>query len=180
MGNDLIYYRYMNHEDEFWLEENFITNVDEIIELAEKEKDKFSNRGEGSVSEIRSQKYGPSKLYTLWTHNMSKELQDAILKTLKPEYLEIPPDEFIINRYEPGGYLVRHIDAANQSWRFLLVFLRTDKPHLKVYNKKYPEGKLIEEKPGACFHMPLSLEHEVTVIGEDERPKYSLVLSWTL
>lgn len=170
----------MDHEDEFWLEEGYLTNADEIVALAEKEKDSFSSRYEGSVDEFKSSKHGPSKLYTLWMHNMSKELQEAVLKTMKPEHLDIPPDEFIINRYDPGGYLVRHIDAANKSWKFHLVFLRSDKPHLKVYNEKYPDGKLIEEKPGALFHMPLSLEHEVTIIEEDERPKYSLVLSWTL
>jgi hypothetical protein len=26
--------------------------------------------------------------------------------------------------------------------------------------------------------MPINLEHEVTKIEEDERPKYSLVLTW--
>lgn len=170
----------MEHEDEFWLEENYLTNAEEIVALAEKEKDNFSNRSEGCVNEFKSDRYGSSKMHTLWRHNMSEELQAAVLKTIKPEHLEIPPDDFIINRYDPGGYLVRHVDAAGKSWKFHLVFLRSDKPHLKVYNKKYPEGKLIEEKPGALFHMPLSLEHEVTLIEENEKPKYSLVLSWTL
>jgi hypothetical protein len=35
-----------------------------------------------------------------------------------------------------------------------------------------------EEEPGALLEMPINIEHEVTKIGHDERPKYSLVLSW--
>lgn len=170
----------MEHQDEFWLEENYITNVDEIIALAEKEKDKFSNREKGQAEEYKSERYGYSKLYTLLNYNMSEELKTAILKTIDPKHLEVPPDDLAINRYDPGSYLVRHKDSAGKYWKFQLVFLRADKPHLKVYNKKYPEGKLIEEKPGALFHMPLSLEHEVTLIEEGERPKYSLVMVWRL
>jgi hypothetical protein len=169
----------MEDKDSFWLEENFITNADEIVQLAEKEKDKFSSRAEGSVDAILTP-YGYSKMFSLWKRNMSEELKAAILRTLPEEHLEIPPDDYLLNRYEPGGYLPRHIDAANKSWKFFLVFLRSDKPHLKVYNEKYPEGKLIEEKPGALFHFPLNLEHEVTLIEEGERPKYSLIYSWTL
>jgi len=170
----------MTDKDEFWLQENYITNVDEIIELAEKDKDKFTNRGENSTHEIHSPGYGTSKLYSLWMHNMSDELKQAILKTLPPEDQELPPDDMLINRYVPGDFLVRHRDVANRCWKFLLVFLRSDKPHLKVYNDKYPEGKLIEEKPGSIFHFPINLEHEVTVIGENERPKYSLILTWKI
>lgn len=170
----------MESKDEFWLEENYITNPDEIIELAEKEKDKFSNRSEGSDFAFENARYGPSKLYTLFTHNMSKELINAITKTIDPKELELPPDYYVINRYDPGGYLARHRDMAGKYWKFQLIFLRTDKPHLKVYNKKYSEGKLIEEIPGAIFRMPLSLEHEVTEIGQDERPKYSLVMAWKI
>jgi len=169
----------MEDKDVFFLEENYITNVDEIIQLAEIEKIKFSNRSEGNKSEFKN-RYGPSKLYTLFHTNMSEELKKAIFKTIDPKHLELQPDVYCINRYEPGGYLVKHKDMAGRYWKFKLIFLRTDKPHLKIYNKKYPEGKLIEEKPGALFHMPLSLEHEVTLIEENEKPKYSLVLAWTL
>lgn len=170
----------MSEQEEFWLEENYVSNHEEIVSLAEKQLDKFSNRGEGGFYEFKSEKYGASKMYTLFDSNMSQELKDAIFKTIKPEELEIPPDSYIINRYDPGSFLVRHKDIVGRNWKFQLIFLRSDKPHLKIFNKKYPEGKLIEEKPGALFHMPLTLEHEVTVIEEDERPKFSLVLIWGL
>lgn len=166
--------------EEFYLQENFITNVDEIIELAEKEKDSFSNRSPGNKDEFKNDRYGPSQLYTLFYYNMSKELKEAIFKTIDKDHIEIMPDTFCINRYDPGCYLARHKDHTGGYYKFNLIFLRTDKPHLKIYNSKYPDGLLIEEKPGALFKMPLSLEHEVTMIESDERPKYSLVLTWNL
>lgn len=170
----------MSEQEEFWLEENYVTNSEEIVSLAEQQLDKFSNRGEGNFYEFKNEKYGASKMYTLFDYNMSQELKDAIFKTIRPEELEVPPDSVIINRYDPGSFLARHKDIVGKHYKFQLIFLRSDKPHLKIYNKKYPEGKLIDEKPGALFHMPLTLEHEVTVIEEDERPKFSLVLCWKL
>lgn len=167
-------------EEEFWLEENYITNPEEIVSLAEQESHNFSNRGEGNFHEFKNEKYGPSKMFTLFDTNMSEKLRNAITKTVRPEELEIPPDSIIINRYDPGSFLVRHKDIVGRHWKFQLIFLRCDKPHLKIYNEKYTEGKLIEEKPGALFHMPLTLEHEVTMIEENERPKFSLVMGWRL
>lgn len=167
----------MEDKDEFWLEENYITNSDEIVQQAELEKDKFSSRAKGAVNEFTN-RYGESNMHTLYYHDMSDTLKNIITKTIPERDLEIPPDVYCINRYDPGSYLVRHKDMVGNYWKFQLIFLQSDKPHLKIYNKKYPEGKLIEEKPGALFHMPLSLEHEVTLIGEDERPKYSLVAAW--
>lgn len=170
----------MEEKDEFWLEENYITNVDEIIELAEQEINSFSSREKDQVYAFVNSKHGPSKLHSLLHRNMSDKLKAAILKTIRPEELEIPPDDLQINRYGPGSFLARHIDAAGKFWKFQLVFLRSDKPHLKVYSSKYPDGKLIEEKPGALFHMPLHLEHEVTLIEENEKPKYSLIIAWSI
>ena len=166
--------------DNFFLVPDFITNADEIISLAEKEDCNFSARDKGARDEFVNEDYGPSKMKTLFHFKMSKDLQDAIFKTVDKTELEIMPDIFCINKYEPGSWLSRHRDSCGQYWKFYLIFLRTDKPHLKVYNDNYPEGKLIEELPGARFEMPISLEHEVTLIGEDERPKYSLVMGWKI
>ena len=167
-------------KEDFWQEENYITNVDEILELAEKYHDRFSDRSVGAIHEFKNDRYGPSCLFTLLYDHMPQDLKEAIFKTIDKKHLEIPPDTCVINRYEPGGWLARHKDHAGGYWKFQLIFLRTDKPHLKVYSKKYPDGKLIEEIPGSLFHMPLSLEHEVTEIGAEERPKYSLVLTWNI
>jgi len=168
----------MEEKEVFWLEENYITNVEEIVQLAEEHNSKFANRSEGKFHAFKSEKYGPSKLFTLFDRDMSKDLKNAITKTIKPEELEIPPSYYLLNRYDPGCFLKRHRDMVGGNWKFYLIFLRSDKPHLKIYSEKYPDGKLIDEKPGALFHMPLSMEHEVTEIGLNERPKYSLVMGW--
>ena len=167
-------------KEDFWLEEDYITNVDEIISLAEQYGNLISDRAQGAKDEFKNDRYGPSKLFTLFHDNMPPDLKEAVFRTIDKKHLEIPPDTCVINRYEPGCWLARHKDHAGGYWKFQLIFLRTDKPHLKIYNQKHPEGTLIEEKPGALFRMPLSLEHEVTLIEDDERPKYSLVLTWNL
>jgi hypothetical protein len=167
-------------EDNFYLVPDFITNVDEIINLVEKEDCNFSARDKGARDEFVNQDYGPSKMKTLFHFKMSDQLKKAIFKTVDKKEIEIMPDIFCINKYEPGSWLSRHRDSCGQYWKFYLIFLRTDKPHLKVYNEKYPEGKLIDEQPGARLEMPISLEHEVTLIEESERPKYSLVMGWTI
>lgn len=167
-------------ESEIGFEENFITNVDEILELVEKNEANFSSRSPGDKFEFTNERYGPSKLKTLFHFKMSEDLKEAIFKTIRKDYIEIMPDIFCINKYEPGSWLTRHTDSCGTYWKFDLIFLRTDKPHLKVYGKDFPEGKLIEEKPGSRFIMPISMEHEVTEIGPDEKPKISLVLAWSL
>jgi hypothetical protein len=58
-----------------------------------------------------------------------------------------------------------------------LIFLRSDKSHFKYYDEQ-GIGHVVDEKPGAYLDMPVHLEHEVTEIGADEQPKYSLVLTW--
>lgn len=164
----------------YWLQEDFINNSEDIIRLAEKHKDKFSNRSPGNLDEFKNSRYGPSKLYTLFKHNMSDELLETIFKTIDKNHIKIKPDVVVINRYDPGCYLTRHKDHTGGYYKFNLIFLRTDKPHLKVYDEGNPEGVLIDEKPGALFKMPLSLEHEVTTIEEGEKSKFSLVLAWSL
>lgn len=164
----------------FYLVENFITNTDEIVELAIQHSKKFSNRSPGNIEEFKNDRYGPSMLYTLFKHNMSSDLLDAIFKTIDKDHIKVKPDVVVINRYDPGCYLARHRDHTGGYYKFNLIFLRTDKPHLKIYNESYPDGLLIQEKPGALFKMPLSLEHEVTTIGDNENSKFSLVLAWSL
>ena len=58
-----------------------------------------------------------------------------------------------------------------------MIFLRSDRPHFAWYDENKVQH-LVDEKPGMLLVMPINLEHEVTKIEEDERPKYSLVLTW--
>lgn len=153
---------------------NYLTNAEDIIALAEKEKDKFSFRAPGQEFNF-STAYGDSHMKSLFYVNMSEELKEAIFKTLTPE--DKTADAFVINRYDPGDYLQRHKDSLGAYWKFKLIFLRSDKPHFLWYDEN-GNSHLVDEEPGAHLEFPIHFEHEVTQIGEDERPKYSLVLSW--
>jgi hypothetical protein len=153
---------------------NYLKNPDEIIDLAEKEADKFSVRAPGHQYSFKTQ-YGDSSLKSLFVFNMSEQLKSAVLKTLSPE--DRTAEGITINRYDPGDFLKRHVDAQGQYWKFKLIFLRSDVPHLVWYDSNNAPH-VVEEEPGAYLEMPINLPHEVTQIGPDERPKYSLVLTW--
>ena len=154
--------------------ENYCSNAQEIIELAEKYSDRFSVRSDGDKFQFKT-KYGKSNMKSMFHVNMPDDLLDTIWKTIpeKREFVE----SVTLNRYDPGDYLPRHKDSIGSYWKFKLIFLQSDKPHFKWYDKE-GNGYLIDEKPGAVVDMPIDLEHEVTEIGQDEKPKYSLVLAW--
>lgn len=156
------------------LVKNYITNVDEIIQLAEYERDKFSIRSPGNPYNFTTQ-YGDSCLKSLFMFNMSENLKAAIFRTLSSE--DQKAQTVTLNRYDPGDYLLRHKDSMGKYWKFKLIFLRSDRPHFKWYDTD-GVGHLVTEEAGAYLKMPINLEHEVTKIEQDEQPKYSLVLSW--
>ncbi len=164
------------YRDNIKIIENFLTNSEEIIELAEKEREKFSVRKKGTQDNFETS-YGSSSLKSLFYYNASKELQETVWKTLP--YSKDERGEFVVNRYDPGDYLLRHKDSQGLYWKFQLIFLRSDNNHFIWYDENNFEN-LIEEKPGMLLDMPLHIEHEVTKIKDNERPKYSLVLYWGL
>lgn len=152
----------------------YCKNPQEIISLAEESLDKFSSRADAEKYEFTTE-YGGSKFQSLFHYNMSEELLDTIFKTIDEDRRFV--SSVTINRYQPGDYLSRHKDVIGGYWKFKLVFLQSDKPHFKWYDKDN-NSFLVDEEPGAYLEMPIDLEHEVTEIGSDERPKYSLVLAW--
>jgi len=153
---------------------NYLKNSNEIIELAEQERDKFSVRVPGQQFNFATQ-YGDSSLKSLFVFNMSDQLKSTILKTLSDE--DKTADGLTINRYDPGDYLRRHKDSLGQYWKFKLIFLRSDTPHFMWFDEN-GNSHIVDEEPGSHLEMPIHLEHEVTEIGPSERPKFSLVLSW--
>lgn len=158
------------------LVKNYITNVDEILDLVKKEEDNFSLRNP-STSYNFATAYGNSNMKSLFHFHMSKKLIDAIFKTLPVDDKVPYPDSIVINRYDPGDFLPRHKDSIGAYWKFKLIYLQADKPHFRWFSKDN-QGHFVNEEPGALLQMPIDLEHEVTEIGKDERPKYSLVLAW--
>jgi hypothetical protein len=156
------------------LVKNYLTNVDEVISLAERHRDRFSDREPGQTYNF-STTYGDSRLKSLFHFNMDQDLIDAIFKTIPDDKRTVT--SFTINRYDPGDYLLRHKDSAGGYWKFKLIFLHSDKPHFQWFDEDNT-GHLVSEEPGSLFEMPIHLEHAVTQIEENESPKYSLVLAW--
>lgn len=161
------------------LVENYITNVDEVLCLLEKYKDLFRTREPGYAENFKT-KHGSSKFKSLFYVDTPPDLKEAIFRTMPEEIQFIPPDEYCFNLYEPGSYLRRHTDIGGKFYKFYLIFLQADKLHLKYYDDEHPDGEFIKEVPGALCKMPIDLEHEVTEIGQDEKPKISFVMSWII
>jgi hypothetical protein len=85
--------------------------------------------------------------------------------------------QLVINKYEPGDFLVKHQDSQGGYYKFKLVWLTDGPPHFCWYNEK-DEPVLVQEKKGAMFQMDIGLAHEVTKIQPGEPTKYSLCLIW--
>jgi len=161
---------------DFNVVENFIGNVDDIMQLVKEHEleQKFTFRGIGG-REQHNTKYGESHFSSLFQRNMSDELVETIWKTIPDERKWC--SQVVINKYKAGDFLVRHQDSQGGYWKFKLVFLTEGKPHFKYWDKEENEH-LVQEKKGAMFDMPIDTWHEVTKIQEDEDPKYSLCLIW--
>jgi|TARA_B110000444_G_scaffold217248_1_gene216154 hypothetical protein len=153
---------------------DYCKNVDEIVELVEANEDSFFIRQPGEEFNFVTA-YGESKLKSMFRWNMPKELKELIKESIPEE--DRTCDSFCINKYNPGDYLKRHKDSAGGYWKFKLIFLRSDAPHFCWYDEQ-GKGNLVDESPGMLIDMPVNLEHEVTEIKQNERPKISLALSW--
>jgi len=162
------------------LHKNFISNSDEIIQKAERESFNYKSRAKGAEYEFNNERYGACVMESMFSKDMSKDLIDTILSTIdiKKWFNDLLPDEIVLNKYKPGCFLPKHVDSFGMYWKFMLVFLRSDKSHLKLYSDDKPEGFLVEESPGSYVEMPLSMAHEVVPIEEGERDRYSLVFIW--
>lgn len=153
---------------------NYCKNADKIVELAEKYEDKFFVRRPGDQYNFVTA-YGESSLKSMFRWNMPEDLKELIYESIPEEDRDC--DGFCINRYDPGDYLKKHRDSVGGYWKFKLIFLRADAPHFVWYNEE-DEGSFVLEEPGMLIDMPVNLPHEVTKIEQNERPKFSLALSW--
>jgi len=156
------------------LVKNYLTNVEEVLSLVKKYEDKFSVRTSETKHRFDT-RYGESSLKSMFYYNMPDDLKEAIFRTIPDKIDDVT--SFTINRYDPGDYLPRHRDSIGGYWKFKLIFLDSEQSHFQWFDENgIPH--LVEEAPGAFLDMPIFLEHEVTKINNNERPKYSLVLSW--
>ena len=158
------------------VQQDFITNVDEIMEKVKEHEAKglFTNRGIGGTQK-HATKYGESHFKSLFITEMNDDLVETIWKTIPNERKWC--SQVVVNRYDPGDWLIKHQDSAGGYWKFKLVFLTQGKPHFKYWDQEDNEH-LVQEQKGAMFDMPIDTWHEVTKIEEGEEPKYSLCLIW--
>ena len=117
---------------------------------------------------------GPtSQFSSIFQDKMPQELQDMCLETIPHDRKWL--SQLVINKYEPGDFLVKHQDSQGGYYKFKLVWLTDGPPHFCWYNEK-DQPVLVQEKKGAMFQMDIGLAHEVTEIQPGEPTKYSLCL----
>ena len=150
--------------------ENYMTNVDEVMDLIHKYEYLFENR-DGAKTFNTS--YGDASLKQIHYYNMPKELTEAIFKTIPMKWTNRL--NYCINKYEAGDHIPKHKDSDGAYWMFKLIFLQSDKPHFKYWDDEGNEH-LVEERAGALFNMRLGTPHAVTEIASDESPKYSICI----
>ena len=156
--------------------ENYVTNSDEILRYVKQNDHLFSRRDINSRYAHRSRMDGPtSQFSSIFQDKMPQELQDMCLETIPHDRKWL--SQLVINKYEPGDFLVKHQDSQGGYYKFKLVWLTDGPPHFCWYNEK-DQPVLVQEKKGAMFQMDIGLAHEVTEIQPGEPTKYSLCLIW--
>ncbi len=152
---------------------NYVGNVDEIMDHVEK-YGKFTRRHPGDPTQHKAKINGPiSHFHTWYSKDMPQETIDTIWKTIPDDKKHCT--QMVINKYEPGDYLVKHTDAMGGYWKFKLIFLTEGAPHFCWYDEQ--DNRIpVQESKGAMFNMDIGLYHEVTLIEPHEPIKYSLCL----
>ena len=154
--------------------ENYLANHKEILEWVTQNDNLFTRRVEGTKRAHRAKPGGPtSKFSSIFNDDMPQEFKDMVLKTIPDDRKWL--SQIVINKYEPGDYLVKHTDAAGGYYKFKLIWLTDGTPHFCWYDAD-DNRHLIQEKKGAMFKMDIGLCHAVTEIGPNEPAKYSLCL----
>ena len=152
---------------------NYVTNVDEILNHI-KQFGKFTRRHPGDKTQHKAKINGSvSKFSTWYSKDISQDTINTIWKTIPEDKKHCT--QMVINRYEPGDFLVKHCDAQGGYWKFKLIFLTDGKPHFCWYDKQ-DQAHLVQESKGALFNMDIGLYHEVTQLTANEPNKYSLCL----
>ena len=150
--------------------ENYMTNVDEVMDLIQKYEHLFKVR-DGAKTFYTS--YGNASLKQIHYYDMPQELTEAIFKTIPIK--RTSRLNYCINKYEAGDYIPKHKDSDGSYWLFKLIFLQAGRPHFKYWDEQGNEH-LVNEKAGALFNMRLGTPHAVTKIALDESPKYSICI----
>ena len=156
--------------------ENYITNVNEIIDLLET---KYSNRFlDRSLKEATSaeEDINGGDILIVESHT---DLYKTIFKTIEKQIVEYYPDEVDIYRYQYGNYLPPHQDATVTPKMVTdLTFLQSEKNHFKIYTEEHRNGYFIDENPGRRVIIAPDMKHEITPMEKNETTRYTLVMTW--
>lgn len=156
--------------------ENYITNSDEILSYVKSNDHLFTRRIKGHLRAHSSSIDGPtSQFSSIFYDDMPQEFCDMCLKTIPHDRKWL--SQIVINKYEPGDFLVKHRDSQGGYYKFKLIWLTEGPPHFCWYDQD-DNPHLVQEKAGAMFDMDIGLAHEVTQIAENEPIKYSMCLIW--
>jgi len=158
--------------------DNYVTNVDEILEeVYIHPSSAFKDRsGKSHFYKFDTICGRGASMYTMMYDSFSPRLKELCVKTV--DFGRFPrPTEIAINRYPRGSYLGKHRDGAGGYWKFQLIFLKSTRSHFTWYDRD-DNPHLVEEIPGRGLEMPLHIVHESTEIGPDEEDKYSMVFVW--
>ncbi len=159
--------------------DNYISNTNLIVDLLEtKYKDFFMSRE--MKEKFFSLENNTDGGDVLLVSESNKDLYDAIFKTINKEITPNYPDLITIYRYYPGNFLKKHKDQTFVHDHMItdLIFLQSSKNHLKIFTNEYQNGYLVQENPGRRLIMPEDLEHEITIIGDDEITRYTMTMTW--
>lgn len=156
--------------------ENYITNPNEILKYVQDNDHLFTRRQKGNARAHSSRIDGPtSQFSSIFYEDMPEDLKEMCLKTISHDRKWL--SQIVINKYEPGDFLVKHKDSQGGYYKFKLIWLTEGPPHFCWYDAD-DQPHLVQEKAGAMFDMDIGLSHEVTEIGADEPIKYSMCLIW--
>ena len=151
---------------------DYITNASQILDHAQNYGN-FVRREKGKKNFHQAKEDGPISAFSSWFISKDDPVTDLIF-----EY--IPQDrkhctQLVINKYEPGDYLVKHMDAQGGYWKFLLIYLTAGPEHFCWWDNDEKQH-FIKEKAGSMLDMDIGLYHAVTEIQPGEPTKYSLCL----
>jgi hypothetical protein len=156
--------------------ENYVKNPDDIMAYVLAHQDLFERREAGTRRAHKPSYTGDaSQFSSIFDDNMPEELKELCLKTIPQDRKWL--SQVVINKYEPGDYLMKHRDSQGGYYRFKLIWLTEGPPHFCWYDAE-DTPHFIQEKKGAMFDMDIGLFHEVTKIQPNEPVKYSMCLIW--
>jgi len=100
--------------------ENYLGNAEYILDHA-KEYGNFTKREKGTRKYHQAKPGGPISKFSSWFIHVEDKFADVIFETIPQDRKHCT--QLVLNRYQPGDYLVKHCDAQGLYWKFKLVYL---------------------------------------------------------